>query len=281
MDIVFSWVKKTGIRKTAFSGGVFLNVKVNQSIWENRKDLITEQTIYPNAGDPGLAVGSALYFNYKDSEFQGNSLEHLYYGPSYDNGYIRNLLLDQGLRFRNQDNLEKHMAQLLADNKIIAWFQGRMECGPRTLGNRSILMSPLKAENKDIINARVKFRESFRPFCPSIIYEKRDEYFVDARDEFYMITSFNVTAEKKDKIPAVVHVDGTLRPQLVKKSINEKYWNIINEFGQITGEYCILNTSFNIKCEPIINHPKEAIACFFNNGIDFLILGNFIISKDG
>ena len=281
MDIVFSWIKKTGIKKTAYSGGVFLNVKVNQRIWQNRKDLITEQIIFPDAGDSGLAVGSALYFNYKESEFEGNAIEHLYFGPAYNENYIKGLLIDQGLKFEKKDKPEKHVAKLLAENKIVAWFQGKMESGPRALGNRSILMSPLKAENKDIINARVKFRESFRPFCPSIIYEKRDEYLIDARDEFFMITSFDVTREKRDKIPAVVHVDGTLRPQLVKKSINEKYWKIISEFGKLTGEYCILNTSFNIKGEPVINHPKEAIAGFYNNGIDYLILGNFIISKDG
>jgi len=154
-----------------------------------------------------------------------------------------------------------------------------MESGPRALGNRSILMSPLKPENKDIINAKVKFREAFRPFCPSLLWEKRDDYLDDCRDEFFMITSFNVKPEKWYKIPAVVHVDGTVRPQMVKKEVNPLYWNLINEFGKITGEYIILNTSFNIKGEPIINNPREALRCFHDNGLDFLFLGNYLLMK--
>lgn len=147
--------------------------------------------------------------------------DNLYFGPSYNNNYIEKILRDRNLTYKKSNLIEKDTAKLLAANKIIGWFQGRMESGPRALGNRSILMNPTKAENKDIINDRVKFRESFRPFCPSILYEKRNSYLVNARDKFFMITSFAVMSNKKEKIPAVVHVDGTLRPQLVKKDINE------------------------------------------------------------
>lgn len=154
-----------------------------------------------------------------------------------------------------------------------------MESGPRALGNRSILMSPLKAENKDTINKWVKFREGFRPFCPSLLYEKRYEYLDDCRDEFFMITSFDVRKEKRKSIPAVVHVDGTVRPQMVQKDTNPLYWELINEFGKISGEYIILNTSFNVMGEPIINNPKEAIRCFFDGGIDVLFIGNYMLEK--
>jgi carbamoyltransferase len=279
MNLVFGWARNTGIRKLAFAGGVFLNVKLNQRIWNNRRDLIEEQHIYPNPGDSGLAVGAALLEYYKHNEFRGYKLDDFYLGPEYSNEEIENLLKIRKLNYEYCENPSKKAAEMLADNKIVAWYQGRMETGPRALGNRSILMSPLKAKNKDIINAGVKFRESFRPFCPSLIYEKRHDYLEDCRDEFFMITSFDAKKEKISKIPAVVHVDGTVRPQMVKKDTNPLYWDLINEFGKITGEYIILNTSFNVMSEPIINNPKEAIKCFYDSGIDVIFLNNFMLKK--
>jgi len=279
MNLVFGWINKTGIKKVVFAGGVMLNVKLNQRIWNNRKNIISEQHIYPNPGDSGLAVGAALLQYYRHYDFAGYNLESLYLGPEYSNEEIEELLKIRKLKYKYILDVPKKGAELLADNKIIAWFQGRMESGPRALGNRSILMSPLRGENKDIINGWVKFREGFRPFCPSLLYEKRYEYLEDCRDEFFMITSFNVKENKKDKIPAVVHVDGTVRPQMVQEKTNPLYWKLINEFGNITGEYIILNTSFNVMGEPIINNPKEAIRCFFDSGIDYIFIGNYLLSK--
>jgi carbamoyltransferase len=280
LEYVFGWVSKAGCPNTAYAGGVFLNVKLNQRIWYKRADRIREQYVFPNAGDSGLAMGAALSAYYKLVPFTGHSLEHLYLGPEYSADMIENLLKERSLKYEQVAQPTQKAAQLLADNKIVAWFQGRMESGPRALGNRSILMSPLVATNKDIINARVKFREAFRPFCPSLLWEKRHDYLVDSRDEFFMITSFDVTDNKKDRIPAVVHVDGTVRPQMVKREVNPLYWDLINEFGRLTGEYIILNTSFNIRGEPIINTPSEAIRCFFDSGLDALFLGNFLLLKD-
>ena len=280
MNLVFGWVKKTGIKKVAFSGGVMLNVKLNQRIWNNRAECgITEQHIYPNPGDSGLAVGAALLEYYKHNDFNGYELTNLYGGPEYSNELIESMLKIRKLKYHYAENPSKKAAELLADNKIVAWFQGRMESGPRALGNRSILMSPLKAENKDIINKWVKFREGFRPFCPSLTYEARDTYLKDSRDEFFMITSFDIKDEKREAIPAVVHVDGTVRPQMVKKETNPMYWELINEFGKLTGESILLNSSFNVMGEPIINHPKEAIKCFFDSGIDALFMGNYYLTK--
>lgn len=279
MNYVFGWVKKTGIRRTAYSGGVFLNVKLNQRIWNAREGLIEEQHIFPNCGDSGLAVGAALEVYYRHNEFNGTELNHLYWGPEWSNEEIEKMLQSRNLKYKYIEDPSQEGAKLLADGKIIGWFQGRMESGPRSLGNRSILMSPCKSENKDIINARVKYREAFRPFCPSILYEKRDTYLDDARDELFMITSFDVKQAQRDKMPAVVHVDGTMRPQLVKKEINERYWRLINEFGNYTGIYVLLNTSMNVKGEPIVNSPSDAIRCFYDSGMDVLILGNFSISK--
>lgn len=279
LNLVYGWVKKTGIKKIACAGGIFLNVKLNQRIWNNRGDLIEQQHIYPNPGDSGLAVGAAFLQYYKYNDFKGYKLNNLYFGPEYSNSEIEELLKIRKLNYKYIDDAPQKAAELLADNKIVAWFQGRMESGPRALGNRSILMSPLKAENKDIINSKVKFREAFRPFCPSLLYEYKDVYLDDNREELFMITSFNVKNEKKDKIPAVVHVDGTVRPQMVKKEINPLYWELINNFGKLTGEYIVLNTSFNVKGEPIINTPQEAIRCFFDSGLDAIFLGNYLLEK--
>jgi carbamoyltransferase len=176
--------------------------------------------------------------------------------------------------------VEAYTAERLAEGKIMAWFQGRMESGPRALGSRSILMSANQAENKDIINARVKFREAFRPFCPSLLWEKKDEYLENARDEFFMITSFTCKEAKRKKVPAVVHADHTLRPQTVKQDFNPRFWRLISEFGKLTGEHLLLNTSFNLMGEPIVNHPREAVRCFYDNGLDGLVLGNFVLEKE-
>jgi len=281
MNLVEGWVKKTGIKKVCFAGGVMLNVKLNQRIWANRKKIgIEKQYVFPNPGDSGLAIGAALLEYYRHNEFEGSKLENLYLGPDYTNDEIKKVLDIRKLKYEFVDNPSKVAAKLLAENKIIAWFQGRMECGPRALGNRSIIMSPLHPDNKNTINSWVKFREGFRPFCPSLTYESKDIYLKDNRDEFFMITSFDVTDEKRDNIPAVVHVDGTVRPQMVRKKDNKRYWELINEFGKLTGESIILNTSFNVMGEPIINNPKEAIRCFFDSGIDSIFLGNYYIDKE-
>jgi carbamoyltransferase len=257
---------------------VFLNVKLNQRLWESGR--IRRQHIYPNAGDAGLAAGSALWAYFMDHPGAGiPQLDHLYTGPEYSDADILQILRDRNLSFRKAGNTVEFVAGALAANKIVAWFQGRMESGPRALGNRSILMSPNEAANKDILNSKVKFREPFRPFCPSILYEKRDDYLENGRDEFFMVTSFTCKPSKRASIPAVVHADFTLRPQLVRQEDNPKFWNLINEFGKLTGEYVLLNTSMNIMGEPVINHPREAIRCFFDNGIDLLVLNDFILEK--
>lgn len=281
INLVSGWVEKTGISKVCFAGGVMLNVKLNQRIWNNRSSIgIEKQHVFPNPGDSGLAIGAALLEYYKHNTFNGYKLDNLYFGPEYSNEDIKKVLDIRKIKYKYVENPAHEAAALLAGNKIVAWFQGRMESGPRALGNRSILMSPLDPENKDRINAQVKFREAFRPFCPSLTYESKDEYLKDNRDEFFMITSFDVTDHKRDKVPAVVHVDGTLRPQMVTREANEPFWKLITEFKRLTGESIVLNTSFNVMGEPIINNPKEAVRCFFDSGIDAIFIGNYYIDKE-
>ncbi|GAH29678.1 unnamed protein product, partial [marine sediment metagenome] len=270
---------KEATKNLTCAGGIFLNVKLNQRIWESGN--IKNHVIYPNAGDSGLAVGAALYAYYSNhpgAPIYG--IDNLYWGPEYGEAEIESLLKARNISYDRIDNVEAFAAQKLSENKIVAWFQGRMESGPRALGNRSILMSANRPDNKDIINARVKFREPFRPFCPSLLWEEKEEYLESARDEFFMITSFTCKERKRSRVPAVVHVDATLRPQTVKKGFNERFWNLIKEFQRLTGEALLLNTSFNIMGEPIINHPREAIRCFYDSGLDFLVLRNFVVKKE-
>ena len=277
-NLVFPWLQREGTSNLSASGGVMLNVKLNQRLWESGQ--IGQHHTYPNPGDSGLAVGAALhvYFQHHPSA-NIHPIEDLYWGPEYSNEEIEEALKLRKVDYRRVDNPEQYAAQALAKDKIVAWFQGRMESGPRALGARSILMSANKSENKDIINARVKFREAFRPFCPSLLWEKKEEYLEHPRDEFFMITSFTCTPQKRDRVPAVVHADHTLRPQTVKQTFNPKYWNLISEFGKLTGEHLLLNTSFNVMGEPIVNHPREAIRCFYDNGLDLLVLGDFVLEK--
>ncbi|HUJ72559.1 MAG TPA: carbamoyltransferase C-terminal domain-containing protein [Verrucomicrobiae bacterium] len=278
-ELIFPWLEREKTRNLTCAGGIFLNVKLNQRLWESGR--VDHHWIYPNAGDSGLAVGAALYVYHQMNPGRPiGTIDNLYWGPEYSEKEIEAVLKLRQLTYHRVDNVEEFAARQLADNKIVAWFQGRMESGPRALGNRSILMSSNRKENKDIINARVKFREAFRPFCPSLLWEHRHDYLERGRDEFFMITSFTCKGAKRDKVPAVVHADATLRPQTVQKSFNPRYWTLINEFGKLTGEPLLLNTSLNIMSEPVIAHPREAIRCFYDNGLDVLVMGNFVLTKD-
>lgn len=279
INYIEGWSEETGINKIAAAGGVFLNVKLNQRLWEKSHDKLTEQHVYPNPADCGLAVGAALNEYYKHNTFVGKRMEHLYLGPSYTNEEIEKLLKIRKLDYVYLDEPHLVAAKMLNENRIIAWFQGRMESGPRALGNRSIVMSPCDPGNKNEINAFVKFREGFRPFCPSLLHEKADKYLHKYKEELFMITSYEVNKEYESQIPAVVHADGTLRPQMVRKDLNPKYWNLINSFGELSGHQIVLNTSFNVMGEPIINKPGEAIKCFFDSGIDALFLENYVVFK--
>jgi carbamoyltransferase len=277
-DIIFSWLKREETRNICCAGGLFLNVKLNQRIWYSGK--ADKQHIFPNAGDGGLAAGAALYTYYNHTkETEMVPIDNVYWGPEFTDKDIEALLKERNLSYKYCDDISSKTARLLSQGKIVGWFQGRMESGPRALGNRSILMSADKLENKDIINSRVKFREAFRPFCPSMISESAGDYLVNYREEPYMITSFDVRDGGRNRIPAVVHVDGTVRPQTVQKEVNPKYRDLIDKFGNLTGDPVLLNTSFNIKGDPIVCDPRQAIKCFYDTGLDALVLGNFLLIK--
>lgn len=280
LEIVKFWQKETGAKYLATSGGVFLNVKANQKIIES--EIFDDVYIYPDAGDAGITAGAALYGYYlKNPEEKIHNIDSIYWGPEYSDSEIKKALDVQQIKYEklSEGELIVKVSRLLADGKIVGWFQGRMEAGPRALGNRSILMDPRKAENKDIINSTVKYREPFRPFCPSLIEEAAGDYFEKSRKAPFMIVSFNVKKEAKGKIPAVTHVDGTARPQTVTKKQNKRYYLLIKEFGKRTGVPVVLNTSFNVKGEPIVCTPQDAIRCFYGTGMEYLALGDFLIKK--
>ncbi len=264
-------------KNLCLAGGVALNVKMNKVIWES--GLVKNMWVQPAAGDMGNVLGAAWLLYYQKTGKKPEPLRHLYLGPEYSKEKIRSALEKSGLPYREVSDIAEKTAELLSQGKIIAWFQGRMEFGPRALGARSVLADPRKAEMKDIINAKVKFREPFRPFCPSFLEGRGTEFLEHYIPSPYMIMSFSVKPEWRGKIPAVVHVDGTVRPQEVLVSTNPMYARMIKYFYEKTGMPVVLNTSLNIKGEPIVNTPEEAIAFFKKTDVDYLAIGVYLVEK--
>lgn len=280
VNFIKYWIEKEKVKYLAVAGGVFLNVKANQRIWE--LGLLEDYHVYPDAGDGGISAGAALYGYFRDSDEGIPKLSNVYFGPSFTNSEIEEVLKVRQISYQylNNRDLVKKTAKLLSENKIIGWFQGKMEVGPRALGNRSILMNPAKAENKNIINSRVKYREPFRPFCPSTIDKAAAKYFKNlSPNPSYMIISSDVFEDEKKNIPSVTHVDGTARPQVLKRKDNTLFYDLIEEFGKLTGVPVLLNTSFNIRGKPVVLSPEEAVQCFYNTGLDYLVMGNYLVSK--
>lgn len=269
---------KTKSKNLCIAGGVGLNCVMNGAIL--RKGLYKNLFVQPAAHDSGTSLGSALYAHHylfrQPADFK---MKNSFLGPGYSNEEIKKMLLDNKISYGYHDEIEKITAKYLADGKIIGWFQGRMEFGPRALGSRSILADPRNSGMKDIVNERIKHREPFRPFAPSIMEEYASDYFIGCKKSPFMTFVFPVNKNKIDLIPAVTHIDGTARVQTVDKENNLKFWKLINEFLGITGVPVLLNTSFNVKGEPIVCSPEDAIRCFYTTGLDFLVLGNYLISK--
>ncbi len=264
----------------AYAGGVAFNCVANGQIFDVSP--FRDIYIHPAAGDAGLAVGAAFYVWHqvldKPREFV---MEHAYWGPEFSNGEIRRALERHGLHYRelDEDTLVRETAQHIADGKVVGWFQGRAEWGPRALGNRSIVVDPRRADMRDILNNRIKHREPFRPFAPSILEEYTGEWFEKDYPSPFMLLTYKVRPEKHDLIPAPTHVDGTGRLQTVSKRTNPLYWKLIDAFRQITGVPVVLNTSFN-ENEPIVCTPEEAVQTFLRTKMDVLVMGNTIVVRD-
>ena len=278
--------KKTGNQNLSFAGGVALNSVANWKILQNTK--FKHVYIQPAAGDSGGAIGAALWayrtvLNKKDRFV----LNHAYWGDYESKEEVKNFLQRENVRYKevkNKPDLIDQTAEKLAQGRVIGWVQGRFEWGPRALGHRSILADPRDKKMKGLVNSKIKFREGFRPFAPSIAIEDCADYFEVGSKKLeypfkFMLYVVDVKENKRAKLGAVTHEDGTARPQFVEKKTNPLYHKLIRSFGEKTGTPVLLNTSFNLKGEPIVNTAKEALNTFYRSGIDSLVVSDFIISK--
>ena len=277
-EVVVHLIERWGVGSNlCLAGGVALNCKMNGVILETGR--FDEVFIQPAANDPGSALGAALALARAEGDPVAMRMRDAYLGPSYTDDEVAKLLDARKVPYEEVHDIEDAVAELLARDKIVGWFQGRMEFGPRALGARSILMSPTKPENKDIINAQVKFREAYRPFCPSLLAEAMDEYLVNARPSPFMILSFKVRPDKRKEIPAVTHVDDTCRPQTVERDVNSKFWAMIRHFEDRTSVPVVLNTSLNVRGKPIACSPTDALAAFYSGGLDYMAFGHLLLAK--
>lgn len=260
------------------AGGVGLNCKMNGEIL--RRSGCKNIFVQPASSDAGAAIGAAMYTAKINGDDVRNPLSNAYTGPGFSDDEIYAALKNCKLRFEETGDPADAAAKMLEEGKIIAWFQGRMECGPRALGNRSILANPAVKGIKDRVNSEVKYRESWRPFCPSMTNEARGRYIKDPKEASFMIVAYEAEEIMKKELPSLVHVDGTVRPQSVTGEANPLFHALIKDLGRRTGHPVVLNTSFNVRGEPIVCTPQEAIRCFYSNGLDALVLGRFILKKD-
>jgi carbamoyltransferase len=270
--------EQTGSRNLCLAGGVALNSVANGKIVQQGP--FERVFVQPASNDSGTALGAALYAHHCTLGERGREpMQHVFYGPAYGTHQIEAMLRHSMLVYEEVEEPAEVAAELLAQGKIVGWFQGRMEFGPRALGNRSILADPRQASMKDRINATVKFREPFRPFAPSVPEEFSDDYFEDVGGSPFMLRVTQVRPGMGEKIPAVTHVNGSARLHTVSRDCNPLYYDLLQRFGFKTGVPVVLNTSFNARGEPIVCTPKEAIATFFNSGLDALVLDRFLLRK--
>jgi carbamoyltransferase len=300
-----------GVKKLCLAGGVAYNCVANGKIFANTP--FEQVYIQSAAGDAGLAIGSAFYVWHQVlGRPRSFEMKHSYWGPEFDDEVIGKALRAKGMEpgaasseseFRGQmsevsrsapavtgppssvtiselpdEELCRLTAAKIAEGKIVGWFQGRMEWGPRALGNRSIVADPRRADMKGILNSRIKYREPFRPFAPSVLAERVGDYFEETHPSPFMLMAYKVKPEKRSVIPAPTHVDGTGRLQTVTREENPLYWTLIKEFENLTGVPVLLNTSFN-ENEPVVCTPKEAVDCFLRTKMDVLAIGKYLVEK--
>ena len=276
--------ERTGLKAVCLAGGVAFNCVANGKIFDATP--FEQVYVHPAAGDAGLAVGAAFYvWHQKLGKPRSFVMDHAYWGPGYSRDEIRRAIDSNGIAEKGyciselpEKELTRNTAAMVADGKILGWFQGRSEWGPRALGNRSIVADPRRAEMTETLNRRIKHREIFRPFAPSILSEATAEYFEKSHPSPFMTLAYSVRAEKRNEIPAPTHVDGTGRLQTVTREANPRYHALISAFRDLTGVPVVLNTSFNDN-EPIVCRPEEALDCFLRTQMDALVLGDFLIKK--
>jgi carbamoyltransferase len=291
-SVVLGMVKalsaRTGATKLCMAGGVALNSVANGRIL--RETPITDLYVQPAAGDSGAALGAALFVHHQVlGQPRQFVMEHAYWGAGLEPAAIIDAARASGLSWiecGDDDRLVDRTVELLTTGKVIGWAQGAFEWGPRALGNRSILADPRRADMKDIVNTKIKFREPYRPFAPSVVVERAAEFFdlADPARHYaarFMLLVTPVLDQARERIPAVTHVDGSARLQTVVADTNPRYHRLIRRFGDATGVPVVLNTSFNLRGEPIVSTPAEAMSTFQRSGMDALVLDRTIVFKDG
>jgi carbamoyltransferase len=268
----------TGMRNLAMAGGVALNCvangrMVNESGFER-------YFFQPAASDAGTSLGAALWVTHGIHRVPRKMVEAVdTLGVEFSAAEIKRELDKAALDYVELKDAPAVAARLVSEGHIIGWFQGRAEFGPRALGNRSIVADPRRAEMKDILNKRVKFREPFRPFAPSVLAERVGELFTPGKESPFMLRAYRTRDDKREVVPAITHEDGTARVQTVTRTANPLYHRLIDEFGKLTGVPCVLNTSFNIRGEPIVNTVADALKCFFTTDMDALFLGPYALAR--
>jgi carbamoyltransferase len=279
--------RETGQRRLCMAGGVALKSVANGRILKETP--FEEIFIQPAAGDSGAAVGAALYAQHMLlGQPRRFVMQHAYWGKEFGAGAVHDALAAQNIRaeeFSDEEKLIERVVDGLSQGKVAGWFQGKFEWGPRALGHRSIIADPRREEMKDLVNTKIKFREPYRPFAPSVLEERASEFFALAEPERhypnrFMLYVVDVKAEAKAKLPAITHVDGSARLQTVRADSAPLYHRLIERFGQATGVPVLLNTSFNLRGEAIVTSPADALKTFYNSGLDFLVLGNCLVAKE-
>jgi carbamoyltransferase len=267
----------TGQSRLCMAGGVALNSVANGKLSMER--VFDEIWVQPAANDAGLALGAGLQAWHDAGGDRRFVMKHAYWGPDTETEEVRETIEVAKAQYREVDDPSQAAAELVADGKIVGWYQGRSEVGPRSLGGRSILANPRLAEMKDVVNRYVKHREPFRPFAPSCVLEEADRWFEQGGPSPFMLKVWTVRPETREKLPAITHVDGSARLQTVTAEEHPAYHRYLVELGKRTGIPCTLNTSFNIRGEPIVNTPMDALKCYFTTGLDALVIDRFVLEK--
>ncbi len=270
---------RTGLTDLCMAGGVALNCTMNGKIQSETP--FKRVYIQPAAYDGGTSLGAALYVKHQlHGAPRDFVMDHTYWGLEYSPDACRQALDARGLAYRQlcDDQLAAAAADLIADGNIVGWYQGRFEWGPRALGNRSIVCDPRSDRMKDVLNSRIKHRERFRPFAPSVLEERAGDWFEMGDASPFMLMTCQVKKDQQARVPAITHVDGTARQQTVSRATNPKYWGLIHAFERKTGVPIVVNTSFN-ENEPVVNTPDEAISCYLRNDMDVLVLGPYLVEK--
>lgn len=273
------WLQaETGMTNLCMAGGVALNCVMNSAVMSQTN--FEQVWVQPAAGDAGTALGAALLVDVQQRQLKARSyqMHHAFLGPEFTASEIEQFLTWSKLPYRRLENVAEETADILADGKVIGWFQGRMEFGPRALGGRSILASPIPADMQARLN-EIKDREDFRPVAPVVMEEHAQDWFVDARVSPFMLFVYDVAADKAGRIPAVKHVDGTARIQTINREQNPAYYDLLDAFYRRTGVPVLVNTSFNTRSEPIVCTPRDAVESFWTSPLDALVIGPFLLEK--